>query len=107
MQRMTQTITLDMASHRAACHDLAMQLRIKEMRKARGWTQVDLAKRAGITQAALSLIESGKQFPSGETLLNLADAFGAATKRLKQLSECCLRFPHRTGIDSLKFSASI
>ncbi len=50
-------------------------LRVRELREARGWSQRELARRAGVRQATLSAIEneqtSGIDF---ETLERLAKA---------------------------------
>ena len=35
-----------------------VSIRVKELREGRGWTQVELAERAGITRAQLSRIEN-------------------------------------------------
>ncbi len=37
-----------------------ISLRIRELRKAKGWSQAELAQRADITQATVSRIEGGK-----------------------------------------------
>lgn len=37
-----------------------IRLRLKELREARGWTQTELADRAGVPQGTISKIESGK-----------------------------------------------
>jgi DNA-binding XRE family transcriptional regulator len=47
---------------------------IRVLRKHRGLTQADLAERAGITQAFLSEIESGRKAGTTETLKSLAKA---------------------------------
>ena len=47
--------------------------RINELRKARGWSQVDLAKRLGITKQTVSNWENGKALPDVETLLQIAE----------------------------------
>jgi transcriptional regulator with XRE-family HTH domain len=50
---------------------------IKELRKDRGLSQGDLAKRVGMSQASLSEIESGRtKFPSSNNLLKIASVLG-------------------------------
>jgi transcriptional regulator with XRE-family HTH domain len=44
---------------------------IRELRKQRGWSQGELGNKAGITQAALSAIESKGVRPNPDTLKNL------------------------------------
>jgi XRE family transcriptional regulator, regulator of sulfur utilization len=46
---------------------------IQELRKEKGLSQADLAKAAGITQAAMSGIENGNR-PNPETLQRLSEA---------------------------------
>lgn len=48
--------------------------KIKEYRKQLGLTQVQLAKRLGITQGTLALYETGKRHPKIETVKRIADA---------------------------------
>jgi len=45
-------------------------------RRTAGLTQVELAKRAKTSQAAVSAYESGRRSPSVETLCRLVDAAG-------------------------------
>ncbi|MEM6305715.1 MAG: cupin domain-containing protein [Pseudomonadota bacterium] len=49
--------------------------RLREVREARGLSQRDLAARAGLTSAAISLIEQNKSSPSVASLKSLLDAF--------------------------------
>lgn len=49
--------------------------RLKELRKAHKISQVSLAKVIGVTQQAISYYESGKDIPSLDVLLRLADFF--------------------------------
>ncbi len=37
-----------------------IHVRLRELRDARGWTQLELADRAGVTRATVSRIEGGK-----------------------------------------------
>jgi transcriptional regulator with XRE-family HTH domain len=49
---------------------------VKHEREARGWSQSELARRAGLSSVFVNLIEQGKRpKPSGETLQALARAF--------------------------------
>lgn len=48
---------------------------IKRLRNNAGLTQVELAERIGISQGSLSAYESGKDIPSVNTLIRMADVF--------------------------------
>jgi transcriptional regulator with XRE-family HTH domain len=48
--------------------------RLKAARKAKGWTQQELAERCGLTPAFLSYLENGSRSGSLDSLLKLADA---------------------------------
>lgn len=50
------------------------QLRIKEVRKSKGWTQEDLAHAIGVKRSVISKYESGAISPSLETLQAIANA---------------------------------
>jgi XRE family aerobic/anaerobic benzoate catabolism transcriptional regulator len=50
--------------------------RIRELRKARGWRQLDLAEQAGINENYVSDLELGRKEACLRTLLTLARAFG-------------------------------
>src|SRR6476661_9547814 len=57
---------------------------IKRLRKGRGWTRDDLAARAGITGAYLSMLESGKRAnPTRDVLLKLAEVLGVSVAELE------------------------
>ena len=49
--------------------DLRQQIR--ERRKAKGWSQQELAQKAGLSQRHISGIETGKIVPRYDTLLDL------------------------------------
>ena len=50
-------------------------LRLKELRLARGWSQAELARRAGLDVATVSRLETGRRKnPRLETLGSLAKA---------------------------------
>jgi transcriptional regulator with XRE-family HTH domain len=49
-----------------------MKLRIRELRKARGMTQADLAKLVGVDQSAVAQWETGTSGPHRKNLAKLA-----------------------------------
>lgn len=57
-------------------------LRINELRKARGWSQVDLAKKLNITKQTVSNWENDNILPSIEMLVKLSNVFNVSTDYL-------------------------
>ena len=49
---------------------------IKARREELGWSQAELARRAGVSRAHIVLIESGERAPSMKTLRRLFSALG-------------------------------
>lgn len=49
---------------------------VREARKRVGWTQRQLAERAGTTQSAIARLESGRTTPSFDTVLRLVRLCG-------------------------------
>lgn len=49
---------------------------LMDKRMARGWSQIDLARRADVTNNTVSRIERGEVQPSLRTMRALADVFG-------------------------------
>ncbi len=49
---------------------------LRQIRQQKGWSQKDLADRAGVGQDTISGIESGRRQPHPSTLRKLADALG-------------------------------
>ena len=49
--------------------------RVKQLRKATGLNQAHIAERLSVGQRQVSNYESGKDFPSEQTLIQLADFF--------------------------------
>ena len=52
-----------------------MSNRFRECREKSGLTAAELGKRIGVSQAAVTQWETGKKFPSSETLCKLADFY--------------------------------
>jgi len=61
---------------------MAMAFRIKELRKARGWTQDHLAALVGCTKTHISEMESGKKNPSHPMMQAIAQAFDVSVTDL-------------------------
>lgn len=61
--------------------------RISELRRSRGWNQVELAKRLSITKQTVSNWENDNIQPSIEMLVRLAKIFGVSTDYLLGLDE--------------------
>src|SRR4051812_37988378 len=71
---------------RAASLDIpALQNNVKALRVARGWSQAELARRAGISRAAVSAVEIERLVPSVAAALSLAGAFGCRVDGLFSL----------------------
>lgn len=64
-----------------------MNARIKELRKANGLSQEAFAARIGITKSSVSLIESGKNNPSEQTVLLICERFGVRREWLENGEE--------------------
>ena len=60
----------------------AVGSRIKDLRKARGWTMKELAVRLGVGPTHLNKYESGLHAPPLEKLTQLADLFGVTVDYL-------------------------
>lgn len=61
---------------------ISLGKRIRELRKERGWRQIDLAEEAGINENYVSDLEVGKKEICLRTLRNIANAFGLKTSEL-------------------------
>ena len=59
-----------------------MALRIRQLRVAKGWTQDDLASRAGMSRSQLAMIEAETRPANTLRLNSIAAAFGVATEDL-------------------------
>lgn len=59
-----------------------LQKRIFELRTACGYSQVELARRLGVSKQAVSNWENANILPSIEMLIRLADTFGVTTDYL-------------------------
>jgi XRE family aerobic/anaerobic benzoate catabolism transcriptional regulator len=63
---------------------ILLGLRIRELRMAKGWRQIDLAEEAGINENYVSDIEIGKKEICLRTIQAVADAFDLTLAELLQ-----------------------
>lgn len=56
--------------------------RVKELRNARGWTQEELAKTAGVSRQSINSIERDRYVPSLLLALTFAQVFGCTTDEI-------------------------
>lgn len=61
--------------------------RIRDIRKAKGWTQEELGSRADISYKFIGEIERGQQNPSFDTLVKIADALEVELYELLRFEE--------------------
>ena len=54
---------------------------VAKYRDARNWSQADLARESGLTQAEISRVESGQRLPTMRIVKGLSEAFSASTKK--------------------------
>ena len=53
-----------------------MKSRLRELRSANGWSQADLAEKAGVSRQTINAIETEKYEPSLSLAFKLAHLFG-------------------------------
>lgn len=63
-------------------HNRILPNRVKALRLSRGWSQEELAERAGVSRAGVSAIEARRLVPSVATGLALAAALGSTVEEL-------------------------
>ncbi|MGI5254536.1 helix-turn-helix transcriptional regulator [Actinacidiphila glaucinigra] len=59
-----------------------MKNRVTDLRGERGWTQAELAQRAGVSRQTINAIETGKFDPSLPLAFRLAKLFGMRIEEL-------------------------
>lgn len=59
-----------------------MSDRIRAERRARGWSQTELARRSGLTRQLVSAVEAGRQTPGVTAALALAGSLGTSVEQL-------------------------
>ena len=61
-----------------------MKNRLRDLRTARGWSQVELGERVGVSRQAIIAIETGRFDPSLPLAFKLARAFGLTIEDIFQ-----------------------
>ncbi len=65
----------------------ALGARLRQLRKANGWTLADVAARTGLSVSFLSDIERGRTSPSLDTLEKLAGVYGLPMSQVLRVEE--------------------
>ena len=67
--------------------------RIVELRKAKGWSQADLARACGKDRQAMEKLENGKVNPTIYTLFEVAHGLGFSSARIMSftVNDCSFR----------------
>lgn len=60
--------------------------RIRERRKAKGWTLAQVSQASGVSTSYLGRVEGGQRFPSGHILKRLAEPLGFTEDELLKLA---------------------
>jgi len=71
--------------------DNELRNRLKVLRAEKGWTQADLAERAGVTRKTINTVERNVFTPSTVLALRLARAFGVPVEEVFRLAD---ELPH-------------
>jgi putative transcriptional regulator len=61
--------------------------RLSALRAAKGWTQAELAARAGVSRQTINSVETGRFEPSLTLALKLARLFGAPVEAIFSLPD--------------------
>ena len=64
---------------------LIFGLKVKELRKQRGYSFAELSKRCGLSVSYLNEIEKGKKYPKTDKILSLAEALDVTYDQLVSL----------------------
>lgn len=82
--------------NRSICHNTFWVIRVrrlKELRKARGYTQVKMQMLTGIDQSDYSKIESGKRYYTFEQCRRIALVLDTSMDYLAGLTDCVEPYP--------------
>ncbi len=79
-----------------------LHIRIRELRQARGMSQVELAKKLGVTKQSVSNWENDNILPSVEMLAKLAKYLSVTTDSLLDMDDRC--FLEVTGLSTTEIA---
>ncbi len=84
----------------------ALAERVYGLRYQRGWSQIELSRRAGVTQATISSVENARRAAYMPTLRKIAGAFGLPTRELlmDNPDAMLLQTPQDMGANSEEFA---
>ena len=81
-------VLADLLRHReAALRARRVKNRLRELRAERGWSQVELGTRVGVSRQAIIAIETGRFAPSLPLAFKLARVFGCSIEQIFQPEE--------------------
>lgn len=63
-------------------------MRLRELRQEKGYSQMELAKRLGISKSSVNMYERGEREPGLETLETIADTFNVDMDYLLGMADC-------------------
>jgi transcriptional regulator with XRE-family HTH domain len=69
---------------------------IRSLRNQKGWTQIDLAEKLGLTQGIITAYENNAKKPSLEKITTLAGLFGVTTDELIGHAELKIAAPPKS-----------
>ena len=75
--------------------DIKIGERLKELRKSKGWTQVQVAAKMGLTDSVISFYERQERAPSPEVLIKFAELYDVSTDYLLGLTKEKKPFPQK------------
>ena len=64
-----------------------MKNRVRELRSARNWSQIELGTRVGVSRQAIIAIETGRFDPSLPLAFKLAKVFGVSIEDIFQADD--------------------
>lgn len=61
--------------------------RLRQLRRLKGWTQQELARRAGVTEQTVVRLEAGQGEPRVSTMRAVAEALGVEIRQVDEFRE--------------------